>query len=89
MTYFWGVLIRAFAEFEDRVGEIRTARGSKTHLIRDAVSRRVGPFAISEIVSDCPGISRPMIRVVLEQLRDEGAIVLQGRGRGAKWTRSA
>ena len=87
MTYFWGVLLRAYAEFEERVGEIRTARGAKTQQIRDAIGRKLGPFAISELESDCPGISRDMVRVVLEQMREEGAIELRGRGRGAKWAR--
>ena len=87
MNYFWGVLIRAYQEFEERVGKIRTGKGSKTEQIRMAVNRRIGPFAISDIESDCPGISRDMIRIVLRQLRDEKAIILQGKGRGAKWIR--
>jgi len=87
MDYFWGVLLRAYREFEERVGNIRTGKGSKTEQIRNAVERRIGPFAISDIESDCPWISREMIRLVLRQLRDEKAIVLQGRGRGAKWIR--
>jgi len=87
MNYFWGVLIRAYQEFEERVGKIRAGKGSKTEQIRMAVNRRIGPFAISDIESDCPGISRDMIRIVLRQLRDEKAIILQGKGRGAKWIR--
>ncbi len=37
--------------------------------------------------SASPAISRDMIRVVLRQLRDEGVITPQGKGRGAKWIR--
>ena len=85
LNYFWGVLIRAYKEFEERVGTITSGRGSKTDLIKAAISRRVGPFAISDIDSDCPGISRDMIRVVLRQMRDEGILITKGRGRGAKW----
>jgi hypothetical protein len=48
----------------------------------------VGPFAISDIETDCPHISRDMIKLVLRQLRDEGAIVVRGKGRGAKWIRN-
>ena len=87
MNYFWGVLLRAYREFEERVGKIRTGKGSKTEQIRMAINRKIGPFAISDIESDCPGISRDMIRVVLRQLRDEKAIILRGKGRGAKWIR--
>jgi len=28
-----------------------------------------------------------MVRVVLRRLRDEGAIIPQGKGRGARWIR--
>ncbi|MFZ2961294.1 MAG: Fic family protein [Candidatus Ozemobacteraceae bacterium] len=84
-NYFWGTLLAAYHEFEERVGTIRTGRGSKTDQIRQAVNRRMGLFAISDIEGDCPGISRDMIRNVLRQLRDEKFILRQGSGRGAKW----
>ena len=85
MTYFWGVMLRAYSEFEARVGTLRTARGAKTVLVESAVGRRVGPFAISDIERDCPGVSRDMIRHVLRRLKGDGKIVVQGKGRGAKW----
>lgn len=87
LTYFWGVLLRAYAEFEDRVGKVHTGKGSKTEQIRQAVERRIKPFAISDIEADCPGISRDMVRNVLRKLKREGIILLQGKGRGAKWLR--
>jgi Fic family protein len=87
MTYFWGVMLRAYREFEDRVGTLMKGRGSKTQQVRDAVDRRTGPFAISEIEADCPGVSRDMVRVVLRRLRDDRVITRQGKGRGARWVR--
>lgn len=89
MNYFWGVLLRAYQEFEDRVGEVRTSKLSKNEQIRMAVDRKIGLFAISDIESDCPHISRDMIRLVLRELRDEGVLGVRGRGRGAKWLRTA
>ncbi len=85
LTYFWGTLLRAYKEFEERVGTVTTARGAKTEQIELAVGRKVGPFAISDIENDCPGISRELIRHVLRKLRDEGKIRSTGVGRGAKW----
>jgi Fic family protein len=85
LTYFWGVLIRAYTEFEARVGTVTTGYGSKTEQIRLAIDRRTGPFAISDIERECPGISRDMIRHVLRQMRDEGTLRSTGVGRGAKW----
>jgi Fic family protein len=85
LDYFWGVLIRAYREFEERVD---TLRGSKTDQVRAAVARRRGPFGIAQIEHDCPGVSRDMIRHVLRQMRAEGLLQVEGRGRGAKWSAS-
>jgi Fic family protein len=85
MNYFWGVLLRAYKEFEERVGSVTGGRGGKTEQIQMAVKRRINPFAISDIESDCPGISREMIRIVLNQLRDDGILILEGKGRAAKY----
>ena len=87
MTYFWGVLLMAYGEFEERAGTLQTGRGSKSDLIEAAVRRRIGPFAISDIERDCPGVSRDWVRSVLRRLRDEGKIVVRGKGRGAKWVK--
>lgn len=87
MRYFWGVLLRAYREFEQRVGTLRTGRGAKTDLVEEAIGRRVGAFSISDIERECPGVSRDWIRIVLRRLRDERRIVRRGKGRGAKWVR--
>lgn len=87
MHYFWGVLLRAYREFEERVGTLRSGRGSKSDLVVQAVERRMGSFAISDIEADCPGVTRDWIRVVLRRMRDAGTIVLLGKGRGARWTK--
>ena len=88
LNYFWGVLIRAYKEFEERVGTLGTGKGSKTEQIKAAIGRRMAPFAISDIESDCPGISRDMIRVVLRQLRDASVLRSEGRGPGARWVKT-
>ncbi len=87
LNYFWGALIRAYREFEERVGVITTGRGSKTELIRSTINRKIEPFSISDIESDCPGISRDMIRLVLRLMKDEGLIIAKNKGRGALWQR--
>ena len=88
LNYFWGVLLRAYREFEERVGVITTSRGSKTELIRAAVNRKMAPFSIGDIESDCPGTSRDMIRQVLRKMRDEGQISASSGGRGALWQKT-
>ena len=87
MNYFWGVLLRAYEEFEQRVGRISRGKGSKSQQVRKAILARVLPFSISELEKDCPGVSRDTIRQVLRKMRDEGTISSQGQGRGARWRR--
>lgn len=82
LTYFWGVLIRAYGEFEARV---QSLQGSKTTQVRTAALRRTGPFSMSELEHDCPGVSRDMVRHVVRQMRAEGLLQVEGRGRGARW----
>lgn len=85
--YLWGVVLRAYRELEERVGTLRAGRGAKTDLVVEAVLRRISPFAISEIEADCPGVTRDWIRIVLRRMRDDGTIVPQGKGRGARWVK--
>jgi hypothetical protein len=85
LNYFWGVLQRAYNDFEERVGHIGTGRGSKSQQVRDAVARKLGSFAISELERDCPGVSKETIRNVLQEMRAEGLLEMRGSGRGARW----
>jgi len=83
--YSLGILIGAYKEFEDRVGMVRASRGAKTTWVREAVSHLPDEFSIKELGRACPGVSRPMIRVILESLRKEGKLEVLGTGRGAMW----
>ncbi len=87
LSYFWGMLVAAYKEFEQRVGDIQDAPGAKTALVERAVRRRLKPFAISDIEAECPGVSRDMVRHVLRRMRGRGEIEVRGRGRAAKWIR--
>lgn len=85
VDYFWGALLRAYKEFEDRVGTIERGRGAKGDRVRAEILRRNLPFSISEIEEACPGVSRDMVRVVLRAMKAEGLIAPTGKGRGARW----
>ncbi|MCE2983154.1 MAG: Fic family protein [Parachlamydia sp.] len=85
MTYFWGVLLKAYKEFEARVGILNAGKGSKGGHVRTTIVNLPGPFSISDIEKACPTISRDTIRLVIRQLRDEALILSKGKGRGALW----
>lgn len=85
LDYFWGALLRAYKEFEERVGTIERGRGAKGDRVRAEILKRQLPFSISEIEEACPGVSRDMVRVILRAMKAEGLIEPNGKGRGAKW----
>ena len=92
--YLWGVLLRGYREFEQRIdalAELRQGEGltvpraEKRQLVREACLRQLVPFPVSSIEQECPGISRELIRQVLLQLAEVGLMKLEGRGRAAHW----
>jgi hypothetical protein len=87
LDYFWGALLRAYREFEERVGTIEHGRGNKGDRVRAEVLGRSLPFSISEIEKACPGVSRDTVRSVLRAMKSEGLIESTGKGRGAKWSK--
>ena len=80
-----GILIAAYREFENCVGLIRSSRGAKSAWVRDAIDQLPETFSVGDLNRACSGVSRPMIRIILETLRKEGKIEVLGTGRGAKW----
>lgn len=89
LDYFWGVMLRAYGEFTERVSGLNRGAGSKAATVREAVARMVGPFALADLETQCPGVSLPTIKRELVAMRDEGLVLLDGRGRGARWRRVA
>ena len=87
LNYFWGVVLAAYKEFEQRVNAFKDAPGAKTALVEAAVRRRLKAFSISDIEAECAGVSRDMVRHVLRQMKTRGEIEVRGKGRGAKWIR--
>jgi Fic family protein len=88
LRYYWGVLTRAYRELEERVGQV-TGKGSKSERVIAAVERRIGPFRITDIERECPDVSRELIRLVLRDQRNKGALRTEGMGRGARWVKTA
>ena len=86
LQYFWGALLRAYKEFEERVGTVSRGRGAKGDRVRAEILKRQLPFSISDIEQACPGVSRDMVRVVLRAMKAEGLITPSGKGRGATWS---
>lgn len=88
LNYFLGVVRRAYREFEERAGQVKTPRGAKTALIAAAVEAYPGDFTLAQLERACPGVSRDMVRRVLRELQKAGKVVCLGRGPGASWRKA-
>ena len=86
--YSIGILISAYKEFMSRAGDVGSARGAKTDWIMEAIDNLGNSFTLAQIMKVCPGVSRPMIRVVVEKLRKKGVLKTLGTGRNAKWQKN-
>jgi hypothetical protein len=76
------------AEFEQRLGRVKSPRGEKTALVEAAIARQTGAFSLSDLQNACPGVSVDLIRSVLKRLKGK-TIECLGRGHAAQWKRKA
>jgi Fic family protein len=84
LNFFLAVVRRAYAEFEQRAGQVKAPRGAKTGLVLAAIESQLGPFRVSDIQQVCPGVSLDMIRRLLKTFRGTKVECL-GRGPTAQW----
>ncbi len=85
INYVLYILKTAYHEFESRVGQIKSPRGSKTEFIETAINAFEKDFTLSDLERACPGVSRDMIRIVLRNLQKSKKVECLGRGPGAVW----
>ncbi len=87
LTYFLAILRRARVQLEERAGQVKSPRGAKTALIEAAVWGFLNPFSLSDVEGVCPGVSREMVRTVLQKMQRDGKIECLAKGRTAKGRR--
>lgn len=85
INYILFIIKSAYKEFENRLGQIKSPRGAKTQMIEAAIDKFGESFSLRQIESECPGVSRDMIRRTLRNLQEQGSIECLGRGPGTEW----
>jgi Fic family protein len=85
LNYFLAIVRRAYVHFEERGGQVKSPRGAKTALVEAAVTGFLGEFGLSDVERACPGVSRDMVRRVLQEMQRAGTVECLGKGRTAKW----
>lgn len=84
--YFLGImLLSAYREFEERVGYVTSAKGTKTAMVLDGISNLPKEFSIRELQERCPTVSIDLIRRILRRQREAGNLECLGRGVDARW----
>jgi len=84
INYVLFILKMAYREFVDRMGATVEPRGSKTRLVLDAIAQAAATFSLAELERACLGVSRDMIRRVLNTQKGKTVDCI-GRGPGARW----
>ncbi len=83
-NYFFGVLRRAYREFERQVETVE-ARPAKSELVRQTILSQVEQFTLADLAAQVPSASPQLIKKILAELKKSGTLRLTGRGRGARW----
>jgi Fic family protein len=83
-NYFLSILRQGYREFERQV-ESASGRSAKSDWVRQTVLAQVESFTLADLAVQLPAASRQLIKKVLSQMKDEGAVKLTGKGRGARW----
>jgi Fic family protein len=83
-NYSLSILRRAYRELASQV-ESLSSHGSKSDMVRQAISSQIGPFSLAELKAANPSASAQLIKQVLAAMKAEGKLKLKGRGRGALW----
>jgi Fic family protein len=85
-NYFLSILNLAYGEFADSVETLDTGT-SKGELVRMAILRQDVLFTLGELRLQLPSVSVQLIKKVLMDMKERGELALEGRGRGARWSR--
>lgn len=88
VSYLVRILDAAYDDFEQRVAVAAGVSGNKQQRVRDYILHQApGEFRRRDIERALPDISLGTIRLILNDLRDSGAIRSKGAGPASSWER--
>ena len=80
VQYYLGVLLKAYAEFEDRVEHLKHRKFSKPERITKIIENNLGKITKKEILELCPDISKVTVERTLADLVKSGRLEKVGAG---------
>ena len=87
IDYFLVMLLKSYQRFEERVGQtsdVKRQKGWKAKKVQEVINHMIADFTINDIQERCPGISRPTIQRMLNELGQDNIIECINRGRNAR-----
>lgn len=81
VSYYLGIFIKAYQEFQDRVEHLHGKTLSKAERIKAVFEKKLGKITKADIADLCPDISISTIERTLKELVDTGEIIKVGSGR--------
>jgi Fic family protein len=87
LGYFTNVIADAYTVFADRAAAAKTPETKQQRIRQHILRHAPATFRLADIRTAVPGVSDKTIRLVLDQLKNEGKVRADGTGRAATWTR--
>lgn len=88
VSYYLGIFVKAYHEFQDRVEHLHGKTLSKAERIQAVFSKRIGKITKNDIATLCPDISITTIERTLKEMLNNGKIQKIGSGRGAGYLKN-
>ncbi len=87
VKYYFGVLLKGYNEFQDRIEHLKYRKLSKTDRVKAVFDKKLGVIKKSDIASLCPDISETTIERTLKELLESGFIEKVGKGRATGYVK--
>jgi Fic family protein len=84
--YMLSILLAAYREFASRVQRLTTSGLSKPDRVREIIKDTLGKITKTEIMTQCPDISKTTIERTLTELVKDGEVIKIGGGRYTSYT---
>lgn len=86
VRYILGVLVAAYREFSSRVQLLATSGISKPERVREIIRGNLGKITKTEIMEQCPDISKITIERAISEMVKNGEVLKIGGGRYTSYT---
>lgn len=86
VRYMLGILVAAYREFSSRVQLLATSGISKPERVREIIRGNLGKITKTEIMEQCPDISKITIERAISEMVKNGEVLKIGGGRYTSYT---